>query len=237
MPTTQDIDILNNSLDSVISKIANPRCRQSAQRMAYLIGASDDPTLALSTEEVNREVAIRTLYSSLEEASPTQPMYWSNGFQDGEPAVTTGRFFSHMGITTYIFAVMTRIPLNTTKAGEIVSCRDISFNTDICFDDFFDRICAVMEVGRQSASLGWRFTTDRRADLSHRLKTPDDVDGAFKSAVDRMRNKRVGKEVIIEIINLVSLTPKFAPDRLQSSPTDRDPHRPRNPESMDAMMP
>jgi len=204
--------------------------------MAYLISASDDPTLVLGTEEVNCEVAIHALYSSLEEASPTQPMYWSNGFQDGELAVTTGRFFSHPGIATYIFAVMTCIPLNTMKAGEIASCWDISFNTDIRFDNFFDRICAMMEVERQSASLGWKFTTDRWADLSHQLKTPDDVDGTFKSTVDRMCNKWVGKEVIIEIINLVSLTPKFAPDCLQSLQTDRDPHWLRNPESTDVMM-
>jgi len=99
------------------------------------------------------------------------------------------------------------------KGGEIPSCRDISFSTDIAFEDFFDRICAVMELERQSARLGWKFTTDRRADLSHRLMTPGDLDGAFETAVDRMSNKRrIQKEVIVEIINLVNINHKFCLD-------------------------
>jgi len=88
MPTLKDIEILNNSLDGVISEIADPRRRRSTRRMAYLLGASDDPTLALSTEEVNREVAIRAFHSSLEDASqPTWPMLGLNSVQNGERAM------------------------------------------------------------------------------------------------------------------------------------------------------
>src|ERR1700722_16431789 len=100
---------------------------------------------------------------------------------------------------------MTRIPLNTTKAGATPSCRDILFNTDIHFDDFFDRICAIMEIERQSASIGWKFTMDRRTDPSHHLAC------AFQRAVDLMKNKRIKKAVVLEVVNLVTRLTLLSP--------------------------
>jgi|ERR1700722_4568856 len=106
---------------------------------------------------------------------------------------------------------MTRIPLNTTKAGATPSCRDILFNTDIHFDDFFDRICAIMEIERQSASIGWKFTMDRRTDPSHQLATAYDLACAFQRAVDLMKNKRIKKAVVLEVVNLVTRLTLLSP--------------------------
>jgi len=58
----EDLD-LNRSINDAISQINNPRQRQSVQRAAYLLGASEDP--GLSQDEINRELAIRACYAAI----------------------------------------------------------------------------------------------------------------------------------------------------------------------------
>lgn len=84
-----------------------------------------------------------------------------------------------------------------------MTCRDVSFAIDILHTDFFDRVCAYMEVPRDSSNLGWRLDSDRRNDPIHRLVTAEDVDDAFKAAIEKRSRIRTKKDVVIEIINLV----------------------------------
>jgi hypothetical protein len=87
-PTLQDIERLNDSLNSAISDISNPRRRQSAQKTAYLLGSLNDPMLGISPEDLNREVAVRAMYSSLEGvALPAQTCSWPHIYPE---SVTTG---------------------------------------------------------------------------------------------------------------------------------------------------
>jgi hypothetical protein len=94
-----------------------------------------------------------------------------------------------------------------------------------------------MEIERHSASLGWKFTTDRRSDPSRRLMTSDDVDHAFKCAVDRIKTARIKREVVIEIVNLVNMTSKFASDYLLfDHPNCRYQHQRRKRRNANGMM-
>jgi len=86
-PTLEDIATLNSSLNRAIANISDPRRRQSAQKTAYLLGAINDPMLAITQEELDREMAIRVVCSSLE-GGPAHTSSWTNSI--GPDSVTSG---------------------------------------------------------------------------------------------------------------------------------------------------
>jgi hypothetical protein len=75
--------------------------------------------------------------------------------------------------------------------------------TNIIFDDFFERICANMDIQPANAVLGYKFSGDRVSDPANRLANAEDLIQAMSRATDKIKRART-REVILEIHNLVS---------------------------------
>jgi hypothetical protein len=99
-----------------------------------------------------------------------------------------------------------QIPIKAEALGGMISTRTVSFEKGIGHGDFFDRVCAYMELPRDKARLGYKWNFERRNDLPHRLLTSEDLCEAFDKAVEMSNSKRRRKVVIMEIVNLVSIT-------------------------------
>jgi hypothetical protein len=185
--------------------------RVSVQRAAYLLGLSGDP--GITQEEIDRDVAMQAIYSALDGGPISNLGQFGPSGQANEQRVSSGMCPSYFTVRSYltiwIAAVIVRVPLKTTTAGAATTCRDIPFDIQIIPNDFLDRISAYAGVECASNSLGWRFTTDRRTDPIHRLVTSEDVQDAFKMATERLSNKRIKKEVVIEIVDLVCYNLSF----------------------------
>jgi hypothetical protein len=82
--------------------------------------------------------------------------------------------------------------------------RDIKVPTGISHDDFFDRICAAMDVDPKTTRLGWKSNDESKRSPAHQLLTEDEMKDAFRTVLNMMRNPRRYKEVVMEIIPLVS---------------------------------
>ena len=97
-----------------------------------------------------------------------------------------------------------QIPLQPQHPGGAISTRIVSFEADIDRNDFLGRVCAYMDLTRATAQLGYKRNFERRSDPPHRLITVEDVDEAFERALKLSASKRRKKDVILEVVNLVS---------------------------------
>ena len=74
---------------------------------------------------------------------------------------------------------------------------------NLAFDDFFERVCANMDVQPADAILGYKFSGGRVSDPANRLANAEDLAQAMSQAIDKIKRART-REVILEIHNLVS---------------------------------
>jgi hypothetical protein len=82
--------------------------------------------------------------------------------------------------------------------------RDIKFPIDISYQDFLDRICAAMDVDPNTTQLGWKSNDEPKRSPAHQLSTQTEMRDAFQKLLNMMRNPRRYKEVVMEVIHLVS---------------------------------
>ena len=52
------------------------------------------------------------------------------------------------------------VPLKKSRRNDTVSCAEIAFERDVLYGDFYDRICAGMELEPKDAMLGYKFEVD-----------------------------------------------------------------------------
>lgn len=83
-------------------------------------------------------------------------------------------------------------------------CRDIVFPTTIPYVDFFDRICAAMDIDPNTSQLGWKSNDEPKRSRAHQLSTEADMKTAFRKLSNMKHNPRRYKEVVMEIIFFVS---------------------------------
>lgn len=96
-----------------------------------------------------------------------------------------------------------QIPIQPQNAGGTISTRIISFEADVDRNDFLG-VCAYMDLTPATAQLGYKWNFERRSDPPHRLITVEDVNEAFERALKLSSSKRRKKDVILEVVNLVS---------------------------------
>ena len=65
-------------------------------------------------------------------------------------------------------------------------------------------VCAYMDLTQATAQLGYKWNFERRGDPPHHLITVEDVNEAFERALKLSSSKRQKKDVILEVVNLVS---------------------------------
>ena len=94
------------------------------------------------------------------------------------------------------------VPLNTGVVGGMVTQTPLRLPVDLPFDDFFSRVCARMDLEPLEASIGYKFSGDRKTDAPFRLSSEDELRGAMAKGIEKMKRART-KAVIMEIFNLV----------------------------------
>ena len=76
--------------------------------------------------------------------------------------------------------------------------------TDIKFIDFFDRVCAHMDLDPAEAELGYKFSSDRVGDVPHTLANEQDLAMAIENGQSLVRCARTRK-IEIMVHNLVCI--------------------------------
>jgi hypothetical protein len=96
--------------------------------------------------------------------------------------------------------IIVRVPVNNKVT------RDIDFPSDIPRLDFRDRVIAAMNLDHTIAQLGWKTSDEGKRALAHQLATDLDIDNAFNAILNIQNNPRRKKEIVLEIVHLVSLS-------------------------------
>ena len=94
--------------------------------------------------------------------------------------------------------VVVRMPVNDK------STKDIDIPVDIPYDDFISCVCAAMNLKVATAKLGWKFIDDAKHDPARQLTTENDLQDAFRVLVKAKNNTRRKKEVVMQMVHLVS---------------------------------
>ena len=111
----------------------------------------------------------------------------------------------HHGLVTHLdFS----IPKNTGVISGIVTRSNLHLQTDIKFIDFFDHVCAHMDLVPAEAELGYKFSSDRVGDVPRTLANEQDFANAIENGQSLVRRARTQKVEIL-IHNLVRMIDKF----------------------------
>ncbi|KIJ05146.1 hypothetical protein PAXINDRAFT_159148, partial [Paxillus involutus ATCC 200175] len=90
------------------------------------------------------------------------------------------------------------VPQNTSVVGAVVTRSTLRLPCDITFADFWDRVCAKMDLVPTEAELGYKFSTDRVGEDLRTLANEQDLATAIdlgQSLVRRARTRKI--EVMI----------------------------------------
>ncbi|EDR13469.1 uncharacterized protein LACBIDRAFT_322428 [Laccaria bicolor S238N-H82] len=93
------------------------------------------------------------------------------------------------------------VPRNTEVENGVVTRLIVRLPTDLPWNDFFDRICANMDLIPANAVLGYKFSGDRISDPPNRLANAEDHVQAMARATEKIKRART-REVVLEIHNL-----------------------------------
>ena len=94
------------------------------------------------------------------------------------------------------------ILLNTGVVGGVIVRVNLRLPTDIPFADFFNRVCARMDLDPLDAKLGYKYGSDRVRDPPNQLSNEEELRVAMEKGRNKLRLART-QEVILEIHNLV----------------------------------
>ncbi|KAJ2913752.1 hypothetical protein MD484_g6668, partial [Candolleomyces efflorescens] len=92
------------------------------------------------------------------------------------------------------------IPLNTGIVGGIITRIPLRLPSDIGFPDFFDRVCAKMDLDPTKAQLGYRLAGEPVRNV-YRLGMEEDLRTAMDKLLHKMKRART-KEHVLEIENM-----------------------------------
>ncbi|KAH9933082.1 hypothetical protein B0H21DRAFT_711743 [Amylocystis lapponica] len=80
------------------------------------------------------------------------------------------------------------IPRNTGVTGAIVSRVTLVLPTDLPFIDFFDRVCAHMDLHPANTEIGYKYHTDRVREPAHRLLNEEELREAMFIGIDTLKD-------------------------------------------------
>ncbi|KAF8997056.1 hypothetical protein BDQ17DRAFT_1429264 [Cyathus striatus] len=93
------------------------------------------------------------------------------------------------------------IPCATEDSDAVVVRSTLCLETDLPFEDFFDRICAQMDLRPDNALIGYKFKGDCVSDAPHRLSTAEEYQAMIDIAIGKIRHAW-HHEVVLDIHNL-----------------------------------
>ncbi|KAJ2911982.1 hypothetical protein MD484_g8432, partial [Candolleomyces efflorescens] len=98
------------------------------------------------------------------------------------------------------------VPLNTGVVGGIITLIPLKLPADLPFRDFWDRVCAHMDLEPLEARLGYKTTGDPARMEPYRLMNEEDLRVAMGKVLEKVKRART-RDIVMEISNLL-----LAPD-------------------------
>ena len=87
------------------------------------------------------------------------------------------------------------VPLKQSRRNDLMSRAEIAFERDILYGDFFDRVCARMDLNLEEAILGYKFDADAKRTI---------VRATLPSALNVMNASALGK--LVQLVTASRLT-------------------------------
>ena len=97
------------------------------------------------------------------------------------------------------------VPLKQFRRNDIPSRDEIAFEWDIPYGDFYDRICARMDLDPKEAMLGYKFTVETKTSI---VRLPSNGSAIFNVMLEKIKSRIARartRPVVLEIHNLVCL--------------------------------
>lgn len=95
------------------------------------------------------------------------------------------------------------VPLKQSRRNDTLSQAEIIFDWDVLHGDFYDRVCARMDLDPREAILGYKFESDsKRSIIRLPPNDPDIFDAMLEKIKSRISRART-RAVVLEIHNLV----------------------------------
>ena len=110
--------------------------------------------------------------------------------------------------------VTVTIPVKLQAANASATRTVRHFPIDIEWRNFFDRICAIMEISPVHAELAYKFSTELKRDLPHRISNEEEFRLAIARNEELCSSTRRKKVVTMDITNLA---PDIPPPPLVSA--------------------
>lgn len=96
------------------------------------------------------------------------------------------------------------VPLKQLSCQDTPSRAEIAFEWDTLFGDFYNRICARMDLDPKDASLGYKFEVDPKKSI---IQLPSNDPTAFNTMLEKAKSRIARartRAVVLEIYDLVS---------------------------------
>lgn len=106
------------------------------------------------------------------------------------------------------------VPLKLLRRRDTPSRDEIAFEWDIPYGDFYDRICARMDLDPTEATLGYKFDSEAKNRV---IRLPPNDSTVFDVMLDKTKSRIARartRPVLLEIHNLVCLFLFMYPDHL-----------------------
>jgi hypothetical protein len=85
--------------------------------------------------------------------------------------------------------VEVQVPIKPKALGGVISTHIVCFEEDIGHDDFFDCVCAYMDLPCSDAQLSYKWNFECCSDPAHQLLTAEDLAEAFQKATQMSSSK------------------------------------------------
>jgi hypothetical protein len=98
------------------------------------------------------------------------------------------------------------VPLKSFRRNDTPSRAEITFEWEILYGDFYDRICARMDLDPKEAALGYKFEGDAKKSI---IRLPSNDSMTFDTMLDKVKSRIARartRAVILEIHDLVGLS-------------------------------
>ena len=103
----------------------------------------------------------------------------------------------------YVLGFTISVPLKQSRRTDTISRAEIAFEWDVLHGDFYDRVCARMDLDPKEAILGYKFELDPKSSI---LQLPQNDPHIFDGMLEKIKSRIARARtctVVLEIHNLV----------------------------------
>lgn len=102
-----------------------------------------------------------------------------------------------------VLGFVVSVPLKKSRRNDLMSRAEIAFEWDVLYGDFYDRVCARMDLIPEEAILGYKFDVDSKRNI---ILLPQNGPDVFNSMLDKTKSRIARartRAVVLEIHDLV----------------------------------